>query len=51
MIFQYILLAIVVGIAAWYIFKKLREPFHDKKECGGSCAKCNALDKLNEVKK
>lgn len=51
MIFQYILLALLVFAAAWYIIKKLREPFHNKKECGGSCAKCNALDSLNEVKK
>jgi len=50
MVFQYVLLAVVIGLAAWYIIKKVRAPFHKEEECGGGCAKCSALDKINEKK-
>jgi|GEM_PF-2294252 len=50
MILQYILLALIVGFAAWFIIKKVRAPFHKKDDCGGGCAKCGALDKLDKVK-
>lgn len=50
MIVQYIILAVIIGLAAWYIVKKVRAPFHKEEECGGGCAKCSALDNIKKVK-
>ena len=50
MIVQYILLMVIIGIATWYTIKKIRAPFHKDEECGGGCAKCSALDKLEDIK-
>ncbi|HCS19579.1 MAG TPA: hypothetical protein DIW47_03265 [Bacteroidetes bacterium] len=51
MIYQYILLVVIIAAAVWYVVKKLRAPFRSKNDCGEACGKCQALDKLEEIKK
>jgi large-conductance mechanosensitive channel len=51
MIVQYIILFLILATAVWYVVRKIREPFRSKKACGEACGKCQALDKLEEVKK
>lgn len=51
MIFQYVLLISILALATWYIIRKIREPFRTKNSCGEACGKCQALDRLDEVKK
>lgn len=51
MMAQYILLALILALAVWFVVRKIRQPFISKNACGEACGKCQALDKLEEVKK
>ncbi len=51
MMVQYILLALIVVLATGFVVRKIREPFRSKRDCGAACGKCQALDKLEEIKK
>lgn len=51
MIIQYIVLALIIGLATWFVVRKIRQPFRSKSDCAQACGKCHALDKLEELKK